>query len=130
MFFKTILKMNLKAKSIRTFIGAKDFSIARNFYKDLGYQESVISADLSYFELYESIGFYLQNAYVADWINNSMVFVEVEDVTDYYNNMLNLDLAAKYAGVRLLPIVKQTWGSEFFLHDPSGVLWHFGSFNL
>lgn len=122
--------MSLKSKSIRTFIGAKDFSISRNFYKDLGYQESVISADLSYFEIHASLGFYLQNAYAKDWINNSMIFVEVEHVTDYYNNILKLNLATKYTGVRLLPIVKQTWGSEFFLHDPSGVLWHFGAFIL
>ncbi len=121
--------MSLISKSIRTFIGAKDFSISRNFYKDLGYQESVISADLSYFNIYASLGFYLQNAYIEDWINNSMIFVEVEHVTDYYNNILKLDLATKYTGVRLLPIVEQTWGSEFFLHNPSGVLWHFGSFN-
>jgi predicted lactoylglutathione lyase len=32
-----------QAKSIRAFIGAKDFKISRSFYQDLGFKESVIS---------------------------------------------------------------------------------------
>jgi hypothetical protein len=29
----------------------------------------------------------------------------------------------------LSKIVNNDWGSEFFLHDPSGILWHIGCFN-
>ncbi len=48
--------MKHNAVSIRPFIGAKDFTLSREFYKDLGFQESVITKDLSY--LYtEGIGF-------------------------------------------------------------------------
>jgi hypothetical protein len=31
--------MNRQVKSIRPFIGAKDFEIARSFYRDLGFEE-------------------------------------------------------------------------------------------
>ena len=29
----------------------------------------------------------------------------------------------------LSEIVKNDWGNEFFLHDPSGILWHIGKFH-
>ena len=83
---------------------------------------------MSYFYK-NACGFYLQDAYVIDWINNSMIFLEVENVEAYWNELLALDLQVKYETVRLVPIKNETWGKEFFVHDPSGVLWHIGSFN-
>ena len=77
----------------------------------------------------DQIGFYLQNAYVQDWIDNSMIFLEVEDVDHYWKELVDLDLTTKYQGVKLTPIRNYDWGRECFLHDPSGILWHFGQFN-
>lgn len=113
--------------SIRPFIGAKDFAISRNFYSDLEFQESMLSPNLSYFSK-QGMGFYLQDAYVKDWIDNTMVFLEVENADRYYDEVLALDLPGKYEGVRLVPMRYESWGREFFLHDPSGILWHFGEF--
>ena len=120
--------MNQKAISIRTFIGAENFEISRNFYKDFGFEENILSHNMSYFYKY-TCGFYLQDAYVKDWINNSMIFLEVENVEAYWNELLAFDLQVKYETVRLVPIKNEAWGKEFFVHDPSGVLWHIGSFN-
>jgi hypothetical protein len=120
--------MQLNTKSIRPFIGTKDFNQSKSFYIDLGFEEIIISNNLVYFKINDTLGFYLQDAYVKDWINNTMLFVEVENVEDYYNKLLNLGLPNKYKNVRLIPIKKETWGSECFLHDPSGILWHFGMF--
>lgn len=119
--------MQHKAISIRPFIGAKNFQISRSFYQDLGFQEVVLGTDFSYFHT-DKIGFYLQDAYVKDWIDNSMIFVEVDDTNRYYNEILALDLPKKYEGVRLIPVKELSWGKECFLHDPSGILWHFGEF--
>ena len=83
---------------------------------------------MSYFKT-EGLGFYLQDAYLRDWIDNSMIFLEVEDVGRYWNELLALDLTAKYEGVRLTPIREYDWGRECFMHDPSGILWHFGEFS-
>ncbi|MFZ4545156.1 MAG: glyoxalase [Saprospiraceae bacterium] len=114
-------------KSIRPFIGAENFDISRRFYQDLGFSEVLLSPGLCYFHS-EGIGFYLQNAYVKDWVDNTMVFMEVADVSSFYKNLESLQLPTKYAGVRLIPIKTLDWGSECFLHDPSGILWHFGEF--
>jgi catechol 2,3-dioxygenase-like lactoylglutathione lyase family enzyme len=119
--------MNHKALSIRPFIGAKNFEISRKFYQDLGFQEAVLGYNFSYFHT-EGIGFYLQDAYVKDWIDNSMIFMEVDNVERYYQELLALKLPSKYEDVRLVPIKTNDWGKECFLHDPAGILWHFGEF--
>lgn len=119
--------MNHNIKSIRPFIGAKNFADSRKFYKDLGFEETILDSKLSLFKSNET-AFYLQDAYVKDWIDNTMIFLEVDDVERYYNELLSLDLTEKYTDVKLVPIRHLDWGSECFLHDPSGVLWHFGKF--
>ena len=120
--------MQHKAISMRPFIGAKDFNVSRSFYRDLGFEEKVLAPNLSYFST-QGLGFYLQDAYVKDWIDNQMLFLEVEDVDQYWNELVALDLPGKYQGVRLTPIRTDYWGRECFLHDPSGILWHFGQFS-
>ena len=120
--------MKHKAKSIRPFIGAKNYQLSRSFYRDLGFQEIVLFPNMCLFKT-DEIGFYLQDAYVQDWIDNSMIFLEVDDVSRYWDELLALDLTTKYKGVRLTPIKVNDWGRECFLHDPSGILWHFGEFN-
>lgn len=119
--------MNHNIKSIRPFIGAKNFENSRKFYKDLGFEETILDSKLSLFKSNET-AFYLQDAYVKDWIDNTMIFLEVDDVERYYNELLSLNLTEKYTDVKLVPIRHLDWGSECFLHDPSGILWHFGKF--
>lgn len=119
--------MNHKAKSIRPFIGAKDFTVSRSFYRDLGFEENIITTDMSYFKT-GTFGFYLQDAYVKDWIDNSTVFMEVDDVARVWNELVALDLPTKYENVKLVPIRNLDWGRECFVHDPCGILWHFGEF--
>jgi catechol 2,3-dioxygenase-like lactoylglutathione lyase family enzyme len=119
--------MEHKAKSIRPFVGAKDYKTSRAFYSDLGFEEVIIASNLSLFQWGE-MGFYLQDAYVKDWVDNTMVFLEVDHVTDFWEQLVKLDLSSKYEHVRIVPIKEYDWGKECFIHDPSGVLWHVGEF--
>ena len=119
--------MNPKALSSRPFIGAQNFELSRNFYRDFGCQETVLSHNLSVFKT-SGLAFYLQDAYVQDWIDNSMIFLEVEDLGLYWNELFALDLPTKYKNVKLIPIKEYDWGRECFIHDPSGILWHIGEF--
>lgn len=120
--------MQLAAVSIRPFLGAKDYALCRRFYRALGFEEQELSPSLCLFQT-ARVAFYLQDAYVKDWVDNTMVFVEVEDVERQWRELLALDLPAAYPGVRLVPIREHAWGRECFLHDPSGILWHFGQFS-
>lgn len=120
--------MEHKAISIRPFIGSADFEISRSFYRDLGFQEIEISPDMSLFRTGE-MGFYLQDAYVKDWIENTMLFLEVEDVSQFWNDLIALDLPSKYKSIKLTPIREESWGRECFIHDPAGNLLHVGAFS-
>ncbi len=119
--------MEHKAKSIRPFIGARHFNVSRKFYHDLGFEEVVLSPTMSLFKT-DGISFYLQDAYVKDWVDNSMIFMEVDDLDRYWKELVALNLTDKYEQVRLVPIRDYDWGRECFLHDPSGILWHIGEF--
>lgn len=119
--------MNHKAVSIRPFIGAKDFDLSRSFYRDWGFQEITLGRDMSVFKT-DELAFYLQAAYVAEWVDNTMIFMEVDDVTRYWNELTALDLTFKYPMAKISPIQDNDWGRECFVHDPSGILWHIGAF--
>lgn len=119
--------MNHTITSIRPFIGAKDFKISRQFYGDLGFDEHILGPGFSLF-IFKGIGFYLQDAYVRDWIDNTMIFLEVDDADRYYKELTALQLPDRYENVRVIPVREYEWGKECFLHDPSGILWHFGEF--
>ena len=120
--------MQHNAITIRPFIGARDFKVSRSFYHDLGFKEKILFPNMSYFST-EGLGFYLQDAWVKDWVDNSMIFLEVKNIDHFWKELLELNLTSGYPGVRLNPIKEFDWGKECYLHDPSGILWHFGEFN-
>ncbi len=120
--------MNHKTISIRPFIGAKDYELSRDFYRYIGFEEIIISNTMSLFKT-GNTSFYLQKAYVKDWIDNTMIFLEVDDAHRYWKELDSLNLQVEYPSVRLVPVRELDWGKECFLQDPSGILWHFGQFN-
>ena len=115
-------------KSIRPFVGSQDFDLSRSFYRAFGFTEITIDGKMSYFHR-AGFGFYLQNYYAKEWVDNTMVFLEVEDAAARLIEIQQLDLPGRFPGVRLSAMVQNDWGQEFFLHDPAGVLWHIGEFN-
>lgn len=114
-------------KSLRTFIGAKDFNLSRQFYLEFGFEEFQISDKMSYFKL-GNVGFYLQDYYVKKWVDNTMAFLEVNDLPTYWKELKSKELYKKFKGVRYVEPKAFEWGSEGFVYDPSGVLWHIGNF--
>ena len=121
--------MGYKAKNIRTFIGAKRYDESRTFYRELGFEEIILNDKMSLFKVNESLAFYLQKYYVKKWVHNSMIFLEVDDIESCEKELLAKGLHNKYKYVRFTEIKTFDWGRELFMHDPSGVLWHFCQFN-
>jgi hypothetical protein len=120
--------MNNKAKSIRSFIGAKDYQQSIRFYQLLGFDLNAVSHNMSLVKVNDELAFYLQDAFVKDWVENTMIFMEVEELESYWEAINVLGLTDKFPEVKLSKIRQDTWGNEFFLHDPSGILWHIGVF--
>ncbi len=86
--------MMTKAKSIRAFIGAKDFEVSINFYSELGFQETILIPNLSVFKV-DGLVFYLQDAFIQDWIDNTILFLEVEHVNQFWKSLPELSLTTK-----------------------------------
>lgn len=122
--------MKYQATNIRTFIGAKNYEESRTFYRELDFQEVEISKEMCLFKVNEHLAFYLQDYYVKNWVDNSMFFLEVDNVEKCWEDLNQRELHHKYERVKLSPIKTWDWGRECFLHDPSGILWHFGQFNV
>ena len=114
--------------SIRPFIGSKNFEESCSFYRQLGFEEIPLENNLHLFKM-GSVGFYLQRAYVKDWVDNSMVFVELPDLDRFYKELMEKELVVCFPGARISAIQTQPWGRVIYVHDPSGILWHFGSFS-
>ena len=121
--------MNYQIKNIRPFIGSKDYELSKAFYRALGFEEIILSEQMCLFKVRENLSFYLQDYYERKWVDNSMVFLEVDDVDQCYKDLVLKALPQKFKGVKLSPIKDWDWGRECFLHDPAGVLWHFGQFS-
>ena len=120
--------MSTSALSVRAFVGAKDYEQSRAFYRALDFEEVVIDARMSYFRIGENLGFYLQCAFVKDWVDNTMLLLEVADPAAYREQLLAKELPKRFPGVRLSAVRREDWGQVCFLHDPSGVLWQIGAF--
>jgi len=118
----------MQIKSLRPFLGAKDYEASRAFYRELGFTEKDLGHGMCVF-CKDKFCFYLQKAYVKDWVDNTQVFLEVEDLDAVHKDLVALNLEKKFSGVKLTEIRNDSWGRECFLHDPSGILWHFGTFN-
>jgi hypothetical protein len=113
---------------IRPFLGSRDFSLSRRFYQAVGFRELEVSKDMVAFNG-GPVWFYLQDYYVKDWVENTMVFLEVADLDRRHRDLTALNLPDDFPGVRISAIQDNDWGREFFMHDPAGNLWHIGTFN-
>jgi hypothetical protein len=118
----------MNTKQIRPFIGCRNFLEAQLFYQDLGFTVQLVAPTMA-LVAHKNIAFYLQDAYIKDWVDNTQVFVEIENIWEFWEYLKNLQISHKHPTARLVPIQQHAWGSECFLHDPSGILWHFGQFN-
>ncbi len=120
--------MDYSAINIRAFIGAKNFEESKEFYTKLGFEIIEIPGKMVLVKVNEKLSFYLQEYYQKKWIQNSMLFLEVDDIEKCYSDLLGRELVSQYKYVKLSQIKIFEWGRECFLHDPSGVLWHFCEF--
>ncbi len=117
-----------EAKSLRTFLGAKDYGRSIRFYETLGFQVKSIDIKMSLVRIENASNFYLQDYYVKEWCENSMMFLEVGDLESHWKKTQSKNLTVEFPEVKISEIQHSDWGSEYFIHDPSGILWHIGKF--
>ena len=65
-----------------------DFDVSRKFYSALGFEEKELGSDMSLFT-FGALSFYLQKHMSKIGVDNTMVFVEVDDVEKYWENWIH-----------------------------------------
>ena len=110
--------MTYQSKSIRTFIGAKNFAESRAFYTALGFEEHIIDKKMSLFKVNDTLAFYLQDYYLKKWIENSMIFLEVDNVEKCEAEIAAKDLTKTFKSVRFTDIKGAKLGARIFYARP------------
>ena len=116
---------NLAVTAFKTFVGARDFEVSRDFYLALGWTLNWEDDGLAELEL-DGHPFLLQRYYNKDWCENSMLHVTVEDATAWYKHAKAAIEARKFKGS---PRVSEPRDEDYgalvtYIWDPSGVLLH------
>src|SRR5215471_3488259 len=107
--------------AMRPMVPARDFDVSSRFYVDLGFQPKRLTERLVEMHL-GAYSFILQNYYVEAWADNFVMHMRVSDVRLWWDHILGLDLAGRYAIKTKAPQMEE-WGMVVGITDPSGVLW-------
>lgn len=111
----------MEAKKIRPFIPSINFELSKSFYIELGFEVTYEENKLAILTS-GSASFFLQDAYLKPWAENTMVQLFVDDLEALYKVALNLK--ERYAMIIINPIFQAHYGKTFHLIGPEGLLWH------
>ena len=115
----------LAASDIRPFIPAQDFALSKRFYTALGWDARDVGPGLALVEVADAQHFYIQDYYLQDVAENSMLHVTVEDAQAWHAHVDSILRDGEFPGARVQPAARQPYGATVvFVHDPTGVLIH------
>jgi hypothetical protein len=106
---------------LKAYVPAKDFEVSKRFYAALGFTMSDGWGGTADFALGGS-QFRLQDYYVADWANNFMIVMGVDDVDEWHRHATDVARAPGFETVRVAEIEPVGDNRVLHVHDPSGVL--------
>ena len=118
---------DLSVVEVRPFIPTLDLGTSRNFYLALGWTEVWRDDALVLLSLGGS-HLMLQDRYVKEWAENSMLTVEVTSADDWHSNVADVLAAGGYGEARVAAPKDEGWARVTYVWDPSGVLLHFAQF--
>lgn len=114
----------MKYNSIEAFVpSGSDFQASKQLFLELGFKIVWENGDYINFEN-NGCRFILQNFNVKEFADNFMVHVKVGDLDEFWREISEKDLPAKF-GVSLLEPTDFPWGREVNMIDVAGVCWHF-----
>ena len=113
--------MPLSIDSLKAYVPAKNFTLAKQFYAALGFTMSEGWGDTADFSL-NGHSFRLQNYYAKDWANNFMFVIGVDDVEAWHQRALELLNSNAFPSMRVK--APEAVDDSLVLHvwDPTGVL--------
>lgn len=105
----------------RVYMPAKDFEASKRFYRELGFAITEGfggTADLTL----GAAHLRLQDYYVADWANNFMIKIGVEDARAWHRHVEAMVASGAHPGARVKPPEDVAGHLVTHVIDPSGVL--------
>ena len=115
----------LNVSDLRPFIPAKDFALSKRFYAALGWETRDVDRGLALVRLGEAQHFYIQDYYLKQVAENTMLHLSVDDAPAWHAHVAAVLGDGDFAPARVQPPRRQDYGaSVVFVHDPSGVLLH------
>ena len=121
---------SLAVTDVRPFVPAEDFQRSLAFYTALGW--TTLWSDGGGLALLSLGGrqIMLQDFYVKDWAENSMLVVEVADAVAWYRHVERCLAEGDFGSARVAEPQQQDWGALVtYVWDPCGVLLHFTQLN-
>lgn len=110
---------------LRAFIPSKDFALSKRFYAALGWETRDVGPGLALVALAAQQHFYLQDYYVREFAENTMLHATVDDAQAWFRHVDAVLQGDRFPGARVQPPATQAYGALVtFVHDPSGVLLH------
>lgn len=120
----------LTVTDVRPFIPAEDFQQSLAFYTALGWTTHWTDGEGLALLSIGDRQIMLQNYYVKEWAENSMLVVEVPDATAWYEHVTSALAAGNFGNARVTAPEQQDWGALVtYVWDPCGVLLHFTQHN-
>ena len=116
---------DLTATDLRPFIPARDFELSKRFYAALGWDTRDVGPRLALVTVGDGQHFYLQDYYLKDVAENTMLHLTVESAQAWHAHVAAALEAGGFTTARVQSPSRQPYGaSVVFVHDPSGVLLH------
>jgi hypothetical protein len=111
-------------RAMRPFVPAKDFEVSKRFYAEIGFALRPLGNTMAEMHIGPH-SFLLQNHYVAQWADNFVMHMLVDDVDRWWIHLAKLDLPKRYGIAAPREPKLESWGLKVaYMTDPSGVLWH------
>ena len=102
--------------------------MSHRFYEALGWRTIWTDGSLALLEL-AGCRMYLQDHYVRQWIENSMVVIAVSDPSAWHDHAAAVIADGDFGSARVEPPKAEDWAATVtYVWDPSGVLLHFTQF--
>jgi predicted enzyme related to lactoylglutathione lyase len=112
----------LDVNEMVSFIPAKDFAASVRFYEEL-FAVNWRADTLCQIQAGRS-KFLIQNHYQADWANNSMFQLTVDDAEAAWRTLKSSGVLTRHGDVRAQAPKQEAWGRVVYLWGPAGELWH------
>jgi len=116
---------NPSASDLRPFIPARDYPTSKRFYAALGWETRDVDAGLALVRVADGQHFYIQDYYIQQVAENTMLHLTVADVQAWHRHVASVLRDGAFPGARVQSPKPQPYGALVtFVHDPAGVLLH------